>query len=362
LQKFGRGGYIVSNRDFKIPSNLLEDKTLTPTQKMILTLFKNKQNLHSLDIAKGLFTRRKIIQDEINDLVERDRLYVSNGTNRVSYATIKGFDFESNPVTSIEDSTICLRSKHKNNNNNKSNSSNKILQSKIFICHRDMIVLAFKYWVDWGGTKHREGSGAYKNGMEMLDKLFKGKAFNHVRDDTIPRPLINKRLKFSLEDWQTSLDNVKIACESVAHRPVKKGKLRNYVKKIGVSNFIYNPFGKEGYQRSLFLQFLQTPQLIHSEVAIYKKLTTSLTKQFENANLRLQPTESQIIAAANIYGKIIHDYEWKYPSSATAARTFIEFIQSKYGKRYNPNWMTATWFKFELENYLDRQGLINIRE
>jgi hypothetical protein len=56
------------------------------------------------------------------------------------------------------------------------------------------------------------------------------------------------------------------------------------------------------------------------------------------------------------------EYEWKYPSPATAASTLIEFIETKYGQRYNPNWMTAKWFKFELENYLDRQGLINIHE
>jgi len=189
-----------------------------------------------------------------------------------------------------------------------------------------------------------------------------GTAFAYVSDHTIPSPLLNKSIKFTVEDWDTALEHVNIACESVAHFPIKKGKFRNYVKKIGISNFIYNPFGKEGYQRSLFLQFLESPRLIHSETTIYKKLTTSLTKQFEKASLRLKPRESQIIAVANVYGKIIHEYDWKYPSSATAARTFIEFIQSKYGTRYNPNWMTAPWFKFELENYLDRQGLINIRE
>ena len=101
---------------------------------------------------------------------------------------------------------------------------------------------------------------------------------------------------------------------------------------------------------------------MHTEVARYPKLTTSLTKQFPKTNFRLKPIEPQIIAAANMYGAIIKEYEWKYPSPATAARTFIEFVEAQYGSRYNPQWMTAKWFKFDLENYLDRQGLINIRD
>jgi hypothetical protein len=352
----------MSKQNFVIPQDLLEDKTLTPSQKMILTFLKNNGANFSLNIAKGIGTRRSVIQEELNALVKQQRAFVSNGSQRAKYSLSPSFDFETSSTVVPEGKLLSsLRSKLQNNNNiNKSNSSS--LRSKLLSRFEAMANQAIQYWFNHGGVKHRVGSGRYKKSIELLTLLFEGKAFDLVPDSVIPNPLLNKRKKFSLEDWKTAIDNYNISLESPAHLPINKERAKAYQKKLALPTFIYNSFAKEGNTRSMFLQYLDGPKLLHTEVAIYKKLTTSLTKQFPKTNFRLKPTESQIIAVANVYGKIIKEYEWKYPSPATAASTLIEFIETKYGQRYNPNWMTAKWFKFELENYLDRQGLINIHE
>jgi hypothetical protein len=323
---------------------------------MILTFLRNNGANFSLNIAKGIGTRRSVIKEELNELITKQRMFASNGNQRVMYSLSHSFDFKTSGELLPEKEVLCSSRSEELRNNININNKNTIPPFE------DQAQLAINYWEKNGFKKHRLGTKIRAKGFNLLKNLFAGKAFSIVPDTVIPNPLLNKRRKFSLEDWKTAIDNYLLSLSSPAHYPVNKEKALAYRKKLSLNDFIYNGFAKEGRTRSLFLQYLDGPTLIHTEVAIYKKLTTSLTKQFPKTNFRLKPTESQIIAVANVYGKIIKEYEWKYPSPATAASTLIEFIETKYGQRYNPNWMTAKWFKFELENYLDRQGLINIHE
>jgi hypothetical protein len=353
----------MSSGSLNIPSKFLEDKSLSPAQKIILSYISQNQNSYLPNIAKGIGTKRSIIQDEIKQLVDQNKLFTSNGNGRVKYSTIKGLGIESNPITNSNHETIYSFSKKNyttTKNNNIKQSKGKLLYS---FGIGDSAVKAVEYWIANGGVKHRAGSNVYERSIESLIKLFSGTAFKHVHDSTIYNPKINKLKKFNLTDWMSAIDHLNLATTEKKYKPYNKDSLIKYRKTLQLPIFIYNPFSKEGVTRSMFLKYVKGPELLHQEKEIYPELTNILSKAFSKANLNLKPNSAQIVSIANKLPPLAKRHNWKWVSKADAVKVFMQFIMDHFGSlRYSPYYMTSSWFIFEFEKHLDRQGLITLYE
>jgi hypothetical protein len=222
---------------------------------------------------------------------------------------------------------------------------------------------AYQYWVERGSRKHRAGTEILKKSLEQVFKLFSGTAFKHVDNLLIPQPLLNKSRKFTIEDFKTSLDNYIMALESPTHYPINKDGAIKQRKKLPLSEFIYNPWVKEGSTRSLFLKYLEPPKLISNIVTAYPKLTKQLAIKINAMNLRSSPLPNTIIAAANIFGDLLKKYEYRSDSPASTAELLPEFIEKEIGKsRFERHYLISDWFMFKFEKWLGRKGIINLEE
>jgi hypothetical protein len=351
----------MKSKSLLVPSDIRFDQNLNPNQKLILSLLSTEPKMFALNIAKGLGTKRSEIRDDLEALVNQHRVITTNGGNRVAYSRSKGFGYVGSEIKPALPATSSLRIKLQNNNTsiNKNYSFNKL---KLLVAVEDYPYFAFEYWVDNGGIQHKRNSKIFANSMDLLEKLFKGKAFTNVPNQTIPNPLLNKTKVFDLEDWKTSIDNLNLAITSVAHRPANKQGLINYKKKLTLSAFIYNPFGKEGSNRSMFLRYVEPVERLHTEVSRYKKLNRQLTKAFDRTTLHHPPIEEHIISASNKYGDFISKYQMKRPV-ADLADLFVEFLDKNFSKRkFKSHWITQPWWFEKLEYWFDQKGLIRIIE
>lgn len=349
-----------------IPSKYLLDKSINPTQKLILSFISKNQNSYLLNISKGIGIRSATIKDEIKGLVDSNRLFSTNGKGRAKYSTVKGFNFASNPIT-IPDTglsskhTCILRSNILNNFKDSYYQSKDKLISAFGI--GESAVKAIDYWSDNGGMKHRVGSANYEESVDLLMKLFNGKAFRYVDDDKIPEPKINRRRKFNLLDWMTAIDNLNISLTDPRYKPYNKDKAKAWRKKLTLPKFIYNPFAKDGQSKSRFLICLKGPQLLEQEKDLNPELTRALTNLFKKSNLKLKPNIAQIVSIANKLPLLAKKHNWRWVSKGDAAHVFIDFIDHQFGTiRFRPYYMSAPWFITEFENYLDQQGLITLYE
>jgi hypothetical protein len=365
----------MSPEILNLPAELLQNKSLTSNQKLILSLTSTQTEMFSLEIAKSLGTRRSNIQHDLEALVEQGYLASSNGSGRVSYSLQDGtyvitqpFD-QAKPVQyrALKKGSNTLRSKvsYINNNNSRRELSKIIINNNTNRAREHSVRAgsaesAYMYWLNSGGRKHRETSESYKTTMGMLEKLFLGKAFEFVVPQVIPNPILNKVKIFTLDDFKTSLDNYLLSVNSPAHQPANKTMALKFRKKLALSNFIYSTWGKEGRTRSMFLQYLEPPKLICIEQSRYEKITKALTKAFGTVPLSLPPHQPAIIAAANKYGDLIKKHKWRYQSYPEVARYFIEFVETKNLSNFSTNWLSVNWFYVDLEKFLDRKGLISL--
>ncbi len=354
----------MSSGSIKIPSKFIKDTSLSPAQKIILSYISENQNSYLLNIAKGIGTRRTLIESEIKQLVDQNRVFTSNGTGRVKYSTIKGLGFEANSVDEKATSSFSKEKLHTTKKSKlriKNNNYNYNLNLKYG--SGELAIKAVEYWTNNGGMKHRMGTATYEKSIELLIKLFEGKAFKQVPDDAIPFPKLNKIKKFSIEDWMSAIDHLNIAMTDPRYKPYNKEKALKWRKKLTLPTFIYNPFGREGQSRSMFLVYVKGAELLNQEKEIYPEFTRELTKAFDRIALQLRPHPTQIISIANKLPLLAKKHRWKWVSKSDAAKVFTDFIVNHFGElRFSPFYMSAPWFIFEFEKYLDQQGLITLYE
>ena len=369
----------MSPEILNLPSDLLQNRSLNSNQKLILSLTSTQPKMYSLDIAKSLGTKRSQIQDDLQELVDQGYLSPSNGSGRVAYTLQEGsyvLDQGTEETLDIAKPVPDATSKSGyytyevsmfNSNSkelDKSNSNSNELEDRVRVTTLGLDVeLAYDYWTDRGGRKHRANSAARVASFELLKQLFSGTAFKFVPDAMIPNPLLNKTKRFDLNDFKTGIDNYIMSLTSPAHYPKSKAASLRYRKKLSLRDFIYAPFAREGTSKSLLLRYLDPPKLINNEVIKFPKLTKCLIKAFKRAGFKRSPTESQITSAANTFGAMIKRHQMKYASIASTAQLFTEFIENKMDlARFEPRWITAEWLHFKFEKWLDRKGLINLTE
>ena len=365
----------MKSKSLLVPSDILHDQNLNLHQKLILSLLSTVPKMFALNIAKGLGTRRSSIRDDLEALVNQERLVTTNGGKRIAYSKSKSFDLllDSSSVEPLKKAIITserseevIKTKERKENKRKENTKRKEKKEKkeshhlkLFPDLDDKVNCAFDYWVERGGRKHREGTDVLKNSFDLLGQVFSGTAFTNIPDSVLPSPKLNKTKIFDLEDWKTSIDNYILSLTSHAHYPESKASAIAYRKKrLNLNGYIYNAFAKEGNTRSFFLKYLEPPNLIHTEVSIYKKLNRQLTKAFDRITLHQPPTPAQIISASNRYGKIIAKYQMR-GAVADLATLFTDFIKEHWDERkFNPNWMVSDWWDDKLIRWLHKKGLI----
>lgn len=363
----------MKSKSLSVPSNILLDQSLNLNQKLILSLVSTEPKMFALNIAKGLGTRRSTIQDDLKELVDQSRLVITNGGNRVAYSKSNNFDLRLRSSVQPEKAVLTserskkerdkekrkeLKRKENTKRKEKKEKKKESLYLKLFYNLEDKANIAFDYWVERGGRKHKEGTGVKKNSFDLLSQIFSGTAFTYIPDSVIPNPLLNKTKIFDLEDWKTSIDNYMLSLTSHAHYPISKATALSFRKNLNLNTYIYNPHAKEGNTRSFFLKFLNPPNLIHVEVARYPKLQRQLTKAFDRITLHFPPTPAQIISVSNKYGEIISKYQMT-DSVADLANLITEFVKGYWDeRRFNPNWMVSEWWDDKLIRWLDKKGLI----
>lgn len=367
-----------------IPSDLLQEKSLNSTQKLILSFTSTKSKLYGLEIAKFIGSKHSQIRDDLKSLVDQGYLTSSNGQGRVSYSLDDG-SYVLNLDQGLVDATLppldqeakllhnsppkgLITSEGKTLELSRSDSERGLPKevinnnSRFEVAHKN-VEKAFNYWLDRGGMKHRSGSKTYNESLDKITELFSGTAFRDVPDTVIPKPKLHKIKKFTLEDFKTSLDNYILSLESPAYKPASKARPLAYRKALSLTHFVYNPWVKEGRTRSLFLQYLEPPELISKETARHPKLTKQLAIKISNLNLRSNPLPPTIIAAANIFGDLLGKYKYRINSVADTAEFLTEFIEKEIGKsRFERHWLISDWFMFKFEKWLGRKGIINLEE
>ena len=357
-----------------IPSDLLQEKSLNSTQKLILSFTSTKTKLYGLEIAKFIGSKHSQIRDDLKSLVDQGYLTSSNGQGRVSYSLDDGsyvlpsLDQEAKLLHNSPPKGLISSSEGKTLELSRSDSERglpkeEVINNNPFLDAHENAQKAFTYWLDRGGMKHRPGSQVYQQSLDKITELFSGTAFRDVPDTIIPKPKLHKIKKFTLEDFKTSLDNYILSLESPAYKPASKARPLAYRKKLSLCYFIYNPWVKEGRTRSLFLQYLEPPELISKETARHPKLTKQLAIKISNLNLRSNPLPPTIIAAANIFGDLLGKYKYRINSVADTAEFLTEFIEKEIGKsRFERHWLISDWFMFKFEKWLGRKGIINLEE
>jgi hypothetical protein len=356
-----------------IPSDLLQEKSLNSTQKLILSFSSTKTKLYGLEIAKFIGSKHSQIRDDLKSLVDQGYLTSSNGQGRVSYSLDDGsyvlppLDQEAKLLDNSPQKGL-ITSEGKTLELSRSDSDRGLPKevikedSRFEVAHEN-VQKAFTYWLDRGGQKHRSGSQVYQQSLDKITELFYGTAFRDVPDTVIPQPKLHKLKKFTLEDFKTSLDNYILSLESPAYKPASKARPLAYRKALSLTHFIYNPWVKEGRTRSLFLQYLEPPDLISKETARHPKLTKQLAIKIGDLNLRSNPVPPTIIAAANIFGDLLGKYKYRINSVASTAELLPEFIEKEIGKsRFERHWLISDWFMFKFEKWLGRKGIINLEE
>ena len=374
-----------------IPSDLLQNKSLTSNQKLILSLTSTKDKFYGLEIAKSLGTKRSQIQNDLDTLVSQGFLASSNGQGRIAYSlqdgsyvvnTQQNIDIAVNSAVSLKRLTYTSERSEEVYKTCKQDitarpdprprpPAYKELLRGYAPAYKELlrgqaneqVDLAYEYWGKRGFRKHREGTAVLKESLHMLSELFTGQAFKHVPETVIPDPLLNKTRVFSLEDFQTSLDNYIMSIESPAHYPTSKTAAIKFRKNLSLSQFIYNKFAYEGSARSLFLKYLQPPQLIHREISINPKLSRQLELAFDRSKIRYKPNQSQIITASNTYNKLLQNNPMPHVPVADKAELLVTFIEKEIGlSKFEPHWVVSGWLHIKFEKWLNRQGYINLNE
>ncbi len=106
-------------------------------------------------------------------------------------------------------------------------------------------------WKSFPLSKHREGTNVYTSSAVIINEMMKGTFFN-----TASNFVKYKGRKFTKEDFQLSISRLAKAATQPEYEP-KPGTYKEYLRKISLENFLYNPKGKTPKTESLFLYYLE---------------------------------------------------------------------------------------------------------
>lgn len=112
------------------------------------------------------------------------------------------------------------------------------------------------YWNSLGLKKITDKAIKSKKQIsKTIAKLTRGTLFNNDRE------LQENNKSFKIDEIKQAIWNFNLAISDENYLPYKKQKM--YLSKIGLSDFLYNPFATK--HKSLFLIYLKKPELINQE-------------------------------------------------------------------------------------------------
>jgi len=113
-------------------------------------------------------------------------------------------------------------------------------------------------WNNSGLRKHLDPtSKVYKEGVHGLKKLKRGVFF-------YDKPVANgyQERKFTKEEIIRAIENLKLAALNPDYEPT--GGYKDYLKRLSLSDFLYNPYTQNG-EKSLFIKYFESPPKLCSE-------------------------------------------------------------------------------------------------
>lgn len=373
-------------KDLTIPHDILSDKNLNPHQRLIVSALSEEPRMFYGEIAKRICTERKDVKKELGELVNLKIVHVSNGDQRPEYSIKRGLGFVGSEIHTV-DPLKEREKKEKERSKEKEKREKEITlfkkkrnsalipsghkatdraESKLFLDVEDKITLAFNYWVNNGGIKHKYGSKEYNNSIRSLRKIFEGIMFINIPDSNINSPLLNKTRTFQLEDWYTSIDNFNLAVVDFAYEPKSKNSITAYRKKVKLWQYIYNPFSQSS-KKSSFLFFLESLKLASTVESIYPKLQEVLEITYRESGLQIPDNPDFLKVASNNLGNIIkqsrqdEEYLWTlYKESKTqVCELFMDYLTNEI-KDFHFKMLTSKWlYDTRLRNWLSKKGVIN---
>ena len=200
------------------------------------------------------------------------------------------------------------------------------------------------YWNGSGLRKHTNtNTKTFINMVKDIKSLLSGTYYNKK-----PRYKEYKNIAFTEEQVFLTIDNLATAATDTSYKPFE-GSYKDYLKKVGFSNFLHNPrsSGKEDLDSSLFLKYLDKPP----ELIVSKNRARDLHPEYTKA--------LQHFYVEEVLGNIEPD--WTYPEQIAFIEggkkvyNFFEKNKDKIKQFYFVNspleQCRMTWESLKIKNY-----------
>lgn len=128
-------------------------------------------------------------------------------------------------------------------------------------------------WLSLGLVQHQSGKKAYDKAMQDLHSIMRGKFFDDV-------DVRKAGKRFSSEQLWVAINNFALAALNPDYDP-GSGSYKEHLKHCGLSEFLYNPYGKK--YKSLFLHYLNSrPEVLAITTAPLSDNNPGTTKILRN--------------------------------------------------------------------------------
>ena len=145
-------------------------------------------------------------------------------------------------------------------------------------------------------TQHKEGSKIYLSIAKVIDQMRAGTFFNETEFKDV-----YKGYRFNRRDFSLSFDRLIKAAFSPDYGPVNGG-YKEYLQKLPLLTFLYNPDGKDRKHQSLFIHFLENEPERLSE-----RLTAKIDKDAPAAQLLAEGFKR----LANMNSHELNNVQWR---------------------------------------------------
>jgi hypothetical protein len=362
-----------------------------------------------LSIDKQTFIIKKLVSEGILYVVKKDipaKNFYKIDIDRWSELVGTWISEHKKPVSeklgdqSLKNSETSIRKNLELYNNNKVNNNKGIISSKEdntlpggngstssnkpLILKRRKIPLSEKppfvpedikeiltIWNHSGLRKHQDiTSKVYKETIHSLKKMKRGVFFN---EHTITNGYQER--KFTKDEIIRAIENFKLAALNPDYEPT--GSYKDHLKKIGFTDFLYNPYSENG-ERSLFIKYFEAPPKLCAEIVRipedeYPEITKILIKQFISrvkggiANVS-QKERGKLIYGSKMIYQFYKDYQKKIdPLFIRTVEDRVELVVDALMDNYKDNVQAGNFcsdytFDTILPIYLQKQAVLNLHQ
>lgn len=227
-----------------------------------------------------------------------------------------------------------------------------------------------QFWRSLGLKVPGDKTKSYANVVSSLKKLRAGKAFLKTEYDNNLHPYTVPEIKKAMLNFSLAALNPNMA--------PKQSPYKDWLKTVSISDFIYNPFSRNGVGKSMFIHYhSNAPEALRKEDTPaedkFPKITAYMINWYKKnkfgdvkLDLMTQDVNKFRIGATKLmefHKKIKYNDYMRPDTEVELARLFCESIEKSCGENYTN--VTPGWFCSNIAigdrfpGYLNSQGYIH---